>query len=784
MNSIKKLSSMLKREYLKTVDAKSIRFYKTLEKIEPKDIASLTQFQLSFGFFITELQKSHASSVPVILLKVLSVASRNRHEDIFDWILSNCMKNKQFFTYLDYVQLEQIIAERLFLRHDLLGLITFVENARHMKLNIKSFKALNETFLSRFPFLGKAVYPEYRILFSDPTFQEVYPWCNIFLSKHHFEHSVDAIVKRKLTMLDDSNDLKNDGFFFDDLSTADKLKSSYMILKKYVNNRRGMKHIDESQIDGVFNFVKKLFEEGHFRYQNELPLKFQMLQIEIQALRTFRKMSRSEKKGLRKKMYTELIDSFVTSKRLILRSDDYLRLANLVSKRPFKDFEYAKLFLNKSLENINTHTNNNAFELAKNWYKFYMTSLKISVQSHDITFFVQLVKDWNANKDAFYILPECVTDLKGFQKYWIKRKDFLLTSAKENSNFSDNLHIYEDFLSDIELNIGQLKQRYVDYEYDGLNTMQQLVQSIKVSSLGDAGDKNEESWKIVLKTKKEMLNKYNFDLENEQLYNGVFANSAVAKVDADDEGVIRCSNCHWELEEDDLDECPHCSSRFRAIQTGGALEPSFGTGNHNQSDYSEGEYEEMENEMEDYRRDGQRQIHNLEAEESSGSESDEYREEGAVSRSRTNTALNPRARFGISESVNDEDHFGELDEEEDARLRQEEEQGDYSELNGFVVDDEESLEEDIVDDGLSSQDSDFYEFNESSPRKSPAKQSIELDTERSNSNGDYESDSGEDSDVKRREMPAVAVDLDSEDNEDYQPVRATKRKYVVFDESD
>ncbi|KAL6939215.1 hypothetical protein ACO0RG_003044 [Hanseniaspora osmophila] len=338
----------------------------------------------------------------------------------------------------------------------------------------------------------------------------------------------------------------------------------------------------------------------------------------------------------------------------------------------------------------------------------------------------------------------------------------------------------------------------------GLNlSLQQILNnfldSIKhhtqeLQPIGDTSgksDKNDDILKIVFKTKKEMLKKYNFDLENDQLYNGVFANSAVAKVDADDEGVIRCSNCHWELEEDDLDECPHCSSRFRAIQNGRATEPPLATGNHNESDYSEGEYEEIENEMESYRRDGQHQIHNLEAEESNGSESDEYDAEdvegagSAINRHRTSTNIRPKARFGVSESVNEEDHYGELDEEEDARLRQEEEeQGDYSELNGFVVDDEESLEEENVDDGLSSQDSDFYEFHESSPRKSPAKQSIELDSDRSNSNSDYESDTDKDNNIKRRPGPSPNVDIDSSDNEDYQPVRTTKRKYVVFDESD
>ncbi|SCU97395.1 LADA_0H06062g1_1 [Lachancea dasiensis] len=55
------------------------------------------------------------------------------------------------------------------------------------------------------------------------------------------------------------------------------------------------------------------------------------------------------------------------------------------------------------------------------------------------------------------------------------------------------------------------------------------------------------------------ITQYKEDYENETLFKNVFKNTAVAVVD-DDDGVARCSNCHWEVEGD---VCPHCSARMR-----------------------------------------------------------------------------------------------------------------------------------------------------------------------------------------------------------------------------
>ncbi|SCV01769.1 LANO_0F13432g1_1 [Lachancea nothofagi CBS 11611] len=61
------------------------------------------------------------------------------------------------------------------------------------------------------------------------------------------------------------------------------------------------------------------------------------------------------------------------------------------------------------------------------------------------------------------------------------------------------------------------------------------------------------------RTRAESVAQYKDDVDNNTLYKDVFNNTAMAVVD-DDDGVARCSNCHWEVEGD---VCPHCSARMR-----------------------------------------------------------------------------------------------------------------------------------------------------------------------------------------------------------------------------
>lgn len=77
---------------------------------------------------------------------------------------------------------------------------------------------------------------------------------------------------------------------------------------------------------------------------------------------------------------------------------------------------------------------------------------------------------------------------------------------------------------------------------------------------------------------------YKQDEKKDNLFDSLFKNTAVGIVDKDDDGILRCSNCHWELEDDEDDVCPHCSFRIRGRPVGGR------TGTESEEEYSSDEY--------------------------------------------------------------------------------------------------------------------------------------------------------------------------------------------------
>ncbi|AET38394.1 ubiquitin-protein ligase PSH1 Ecym_2684 [Eremothecium cymbalariae DBVPG len=113
-----------------------------------------------------------------------------------------------------------------------------------------------------------------------------------------------------------------------------------------------------------------------------------------------------------------------------------------------------------------------------------------------------------------------------------------------------------------------------------------LLQTLE--SLIDVLDKGDPEVASLLAAKEESMNEYKSDVAKNGLYRNVFDNTAVAVVD-DDDGVARCSNCHWEVEGS---VCPHCHARMR----GGVEEHTF-----NSDEYSDSELEGLEQNLDEYR---------------------------------------------------------------------------------------------------------------------------------------------------------------------------------------
>ena len=192
----------------------------------------------------------------------------------------------------------------------------------------------------------------------------------------------------------------------------------------------------------------------------------------------------------------------------------------------------------------------------------------------------------------------------------------------------------------------------------------------------------------------ESISQYKDDQDSGELYKNVFNNTAVAVVD-DDDGVVRCSNCHWEVEGD---VCPHCSARMR---NRGPEEDGLPS-----DEYSAGELEEM-------RSHSNRELSARSRFADLDASSDEDESSSASStRSGTETPHSAFVSVSRNSDYNQEREGSQLDSEEAD-----------SDLDSFIVNEDEEREQDLsslssqdnkrpIEENSSDRDSDFYEHND------------------------------------------------------------------------
>ncbi|EDO15935.1 hypothetical protein Kpol_480p22 [Vanderwaltozyma polyspora DSM 70294] len=296
-------------------------------------------------------------------------------------------------------------------------------------------------------------------------------------------------------------------------------------------------------------------------------------------------------------------------------------------------------------------------------------------------------------------------------------------------------------------------------------TLQQLLETLAEVSLDDTkkekegedvnkdGSENnddDEKSKIDMNTfyssMEESKNEYNMDKRNENLFGKVFINSAMAVIDEDDDGIARCSNCHWELDPDfdetDGNVCPHCSTRIRnrvpesgySRTTSDAIGGGQRRGGFDSDEYSEGELEELEQDLQRYHEASEQSIRELdtdnEGEEGSGGMSAEFDRRFPIPRQGRNFLHDDEAEESSNNGDDDDD-----DDDGDEAIRQRRRHIDMnqeveSDLDSFIADDDDEEQELDVEelDGLSDndskrnrmvlqeseseRDSDYYEHND------------------------------------------------------------------------
>lgn len=243
---------------------------------------------------------------------------------------------------------------------------------------------------------------------------------------------------------------------------------------------------------------------------------------------------------------------------------------------------------------------------------------------------------------------------------------------------------------------------------------------------------DDDRYKKLMSAQSAEVRTYQDDKKADDLFGNIFKSSAQAIADESDDGIIRCSNCLWELDVDeDTNECPNCSARIRnGIPRGNGTSESTREDLYNRDEYSEGEYEEIEDELRNtgiVTRNGRIEpAHLPEGYEEDDFSYDDEDEDTPISGSRRQHAAsrfssaNMRSRL----SLHDDEAEEEDDDDNDSghSIAEQEEAGDYdneerdSDLDSFIADDDEVLEEEPeeVQEIRSSaeddnHDSDFYE---------------------------------------------------------------------------
>lgn len=247
--------------------------------------------------------------------------------------------------------------------------------------------------------------------------------------------------------------------------------------------------------------------------------------------------------------------------------------------------------------------------------------------------------------------------------------------------------------------------------------------------------------------KKDMMeaeDKYKEDKKNGTLYGSVFSNSALAFIDDEDDGIARCSNCHWELDPDFEQEegnvCPHCNTRIRnrvvargnSNSTSTAAETGHRRNGFDSDEYSEGELEDLENDIERYHEDSERSIREIVS---------DKEDEGLSAQFNRRFPLPNRGRNFLHDDEAEEDEEAESEDEDEEPVAKpykpgrrynqaddDEEVG--SDLESFIDDDEgdeepvamhgEYADDDsnsdqeliVLDDQDEGRDSDFYEHHD------------------------------------------------------------------------
>lgn len=231
-------------------------------------------------------------------------------------------------------------------------------------------------------------------------------------------------------------------------------------------------------------------------------------------------------------------------------------------------------------------------------------------------------------------------------------------------------------------------------------SLQQLV-DLMLELAENGPESNSHELRSLKEARDIAIAEYKSDLLKENLYRSIFKNTAEAIVDEDDDGIARCSNCHWELEGP---ICPNCNAHIRNYTEGAQNVDEI-----DPDEYSEGELDEVQRDVDSYRT-HRLDLHDLEAEEDTYLSDESERPWHVQTRplyAHGAQSLGTEGEEGQEEEGYEDDRGSIdsfiVDEEEEDRSRSSSSDFEASQSRNVAIN---------LDSGDESKDSDFYEHND------------------------------------------------------------------------
>lgn len=331
--------------------------------------------------------------------------------------------------------------------------LIFKSNSTKIPLNSKMILLFRDCVVERYPVLLKEINNELTVFARTKTYYK-----NFYFLRN---------VSRKLSQIIEQKVMGSTEYSIPSLNDIDY--NRYKEFKKYMNTsdfekaedtlietiRRGIKpkfnycyivlslafKRNALTISNIMdNFIRDTFET--------IPMKVKIMWLNRQLWNnhSIEEVLPASEFQLEKNIQGNIIRDFESQNRDSLNFLNYIQLSQICIN--CRDLDQAAEFLTQASTLINKSNR-------RHWVMYYMTNSKFLARSWNMEGYLANLQSWNTNTDATLITPGCIRQLKAYNKIFLKREDFI-------EGF--NLETLEELEKEIQL----LKDRYIEYKFQGL----------------------------------------------------------------------------------------------------------------------------------------------------------------------------------------------------------------------------------------------------------------------------------------------------------------------------